>query len=127
MKKLSDYKGEEAIDLWADLLDPFIEIVGDKKVAGMLRSKKPPVIVAREIIKSYKPQVEQILLRIDDTPLNGLNILIRLVSVLSEIGHDPTIQSFFVSVPEEKKEETSSGNVTENIEENETSDSSSDM
>ena len=127
MKKLSDYEGEEAVELWADLLDPFIEIVGDKKIAGMLRAKKPPVVVAREIIKEYKAQVEQILLRIDPTPLNGLNILIRLVAVLSEIGKDPTIQSFFVSAPEEKKEETSSGSVTENTEESETSDSSSDM
>ena len=127
MKKLSDYKGEEAIELWADLLDPFIDIVGDKKIAGMLRSKMPPVLVARDIIKNYRTQVEQILLRIDDTPINGLNILIRLVSVLSEIGKDPTIQSFFVSVPEDKKEKNSSGSVMENTEEKETSDSSSAM
>ena len=117
MKKLSDYKDEEAIELWADLLDPFIEIVGDPKISGMLRAQRPPVLTARAILKEYKTQATQILLRIDPTPLNGLNILIRLVELLSEIGKDPTIQGFFVSQPKENKDEKSFGSVTETTEE----------
>lgn len=113
MKKLSDYKDEEALELWADLLDPFIAIVGDKKIANMLRSKMPPVATAREIIKTYKKEASEILLRIDPTPLDGLNIIVRLVSLLTEIISDPTLQSFFGLSAEEKKEEISSGNVTE--------------
>ena len=119
MKKLSDYQGEEAIELWADLLDPFIEIVGDQKISEMLRAKKPPIATAREILKTYKKQATQILLRIDPTPLNGLNILIRLVTLLSEIGNDETIKSFFTSVPKGNKDEKPFGGVTETIEEGE--------
>ena len=43
MKKLSDYKGDEAIELWADLLEPMTEILGDKDIAKILQdNKKPP-------------------------------------------------------------------------------------
>lgn len=127
MKKLSDYKGEDAIELWANLLDPFVEIVGDPKVANMLRAKKPPLLIAKEMVKEYKKQVSEILLAIDPTPINGLNIVFRLASVVSEIMKDEDIQSFFVSVPEEKKEKTSSGLVMENTEASVNSDTSSDM
>lgn len=120
MKKLSDYKGEEALELWADLLDPFIEIVGDENIGSMLRAGKPPVFTAKEILKNYKEQATQIMLRIDPTPINGLNVLIRLASLVSEVMKDPTVKSFFASAPEERKDETSSGSVTESIEESET-------
>ena len=121
MKKLSAYKGEDALELWADLLDPFIAIVGDKKIATMLRSKMPPIATAREIIKTYKKEASQILLRIDDTPLDGLNIITRLVTLITEIVNDKTLQGFFGLSAEGKKEETSSGNVTEITEAEETS------
>ena len=127
MKRLSDYEGEEAIELWCDLADPMIEIVGDKKIAGMLRARKPKVFIAKEIIKEYRKEAAQILLRIDDTPINGLNLLIRLAELLNEIGKDPTIQSFFGSSAEEKKEATVSGSAMENIEAEENSNSFSNM
>ena len=120
MKKLSDYKGEEAIELWADLLDPFIEIIGDPNISGLLKAKKPPVITAREILKNYKKQATEILLRIDPTPVNGLNILIRLISLLTEIGNDPTMKSFFESSAEAEKGETPSGSAMVNTEGKET-------
>lgn len=98
MKKLSDYKGEEAIELWADLLDPIVEIVGDPDIANMLRAKKPHLIVAKEVIKHYRKQAVQILERVDPTPVNGLNVLFRVVDVMKEIGEDPTYMHFFESV-----------------------------
>lgn len=118
MKKLSDYKDEEAIELWADLLDPFIEIVGDKEIAGMLRAKMPPIATAKAIIKKYTKQASEILLRIDPTPLNGLNIVVRLVEILTEIGSDPTMQDFFGLSAEEKKAETPFGSAMESTEDN---------
>lgn len=126
MKRLSDYEGEEAIELWCDLSDPMISIFGDAKIANMMRAKKPKVIIAREIIKEYKKEVTEILLRIDDTPINGLNLLIRFVELLNEIGSDPTIQSFFGSLAE-KKEVNTSGSAMANTEESESLNTSSDM
>lgn len=126
MKRLSDYEGEEAIELWCDLADPMIEIFGDKKIANMMRAKKPKIIIAREIIKEYKKEVSEILLRIDDTPINGLNILVRFVELLNEIGNDPTIKSFFGSLAE-NKEEITSGSAMVNTEGKENLNISSDM
>jgi hypothetical protein len=118
MKKLSDYKGEDAIELWANLLDPFVEIAGDKKIATMLRAQAPPLVTAKEIIKSYKKEACQILLTIDDTPLNGLNILVRLAGIINEIINDEELKPFFASAADQEGEKPS-GSVTANTEESE--------
>lgn len=113
MKKLSDYKGEEAIELWADLLDDFVEIVGDVKVQNEFKKKSPPLDKARFIIRTYAKTVERILLRIDPTPVNGLNILTRLTELIIEICNDESLLSFF-GFASQKKDATISGLPTEN-------------
>ena len=95
MKKLSDYEGEEAILLWADLLDYITTIFQDKEVLEAVKGGKAKFKIAEVMLKTHKKECEAILLRIDPTPLNGLNIIIRLVEVIKEVGSDPTIQSFF--------------------------------
>ena len=117
MKKLSDYKDEEAIELWADLLDPISTILTDKEMQVVLRSKKAPIILAKEILKRHKKESSEILLRIDDTPLTGLNIITRLVSVISDVGNDKDVKSFFEYVVQVTKENASSGSPTESTEE----------
>ncbi|HCJ37818.1 MAG TPA: hypothetical protein DHV37_05775 [Erysipelotrichaceae bacterium] len=119
MKKLSDYKDEDAILLWADLLEPMVDIVGDKKIASLLRERKSPLITAKEILKTYKKQACDVMLRIDPTPLNGLNIIVRLVSIIKEIGEDPDLKVFFDFGAEAEKESKPIGSATENIEEKE--------
>lgn len=114
MKKLSDYKDEQAIELWADLLDPLVEILKDQRIIEAFRSGKPTIILAQEMIKSHANEVSKMLLIVDPTPLNGLNILIRLVEVLNELTEDPTLSDFFGLSAVVKKQETSSGSATEN-------------
>lgn len=116
MKKLSDYKGDEAIDLWADLLDPLTDILGDKSVAEIVRSGRPKMTIAKEILKNHKSDAVKILLRIDDTPINGLNIVFRLVAVLSEIGESEEVKAFFGYAEQAKTAKEFSGSVTENTE-----------
>lgn len=118
MKTLSDYKDEEAIELWARLLDPFVNIFKDKDVMGMFRSKKPSILIAQELLKSHKKEASDILLAIDPTPLNGLNILVRLVAMINEMTEDETLRSFFGLSAGANKHETSSGPATENIKDN---------
>ena len=125
MKKLSDYKGEEAIELWANILDPAVEIVGDKKIAAMIRKKFPMIVVAREAIKTYPKEVCNLLLAIDPTPLDGINIITRLVNVIKEVSEDETIRSFFGSSAG-NTEGTPSGSAMEITEEGENQGSSSD-
>ena len=81
MKRLSDYKGEEAIDLWVDLLDLMSDILKDKKVAELVRSGKPKIELAKELLKLHKDAVVKVLLRIDSTPQDLLWLSARLAKM----------------------------------------------
>ena len=116
MKKLSDYKGDEAIELWVDLLEPLTRILGDKKVQTVIRSKKPKITIAKEILRSHKQDAINIMLRIDPEPIDGLNLVLRLVGLITDIGQNEEIKSFFGYAEQAKTGKGSSGSVMENIE-----------
>lgn len=116
MKKLSDYKGDEAIELWADLLDPLTAIFTDQEIRKIVTSGKPKIEIAKSLLKNYKTEVVEILIRIDPLPIDGLNIIVRLIDLLSEIGSDERIKSFFGYAEQVKTENESIGSVTENTE-----------
>lgn len=116
MKKLSDYKGDEAIELWADLLDPLTTILGDKAVQNVIRSGQSKMAIAKSILNAHKSEAVEILLRVDPTPIDGLNIILRLVALLADIGQNDEIKSFFGFAEQATTESESSGSVTENIE-----------
>lgn len=116
MKKLSDYKGEEAINLWADLFDPLSEILTNEEVRKVVASGQPKLLIAKAILKNSAKEATDILTRIDPTPLDGLNIIIRLVDLVAEIGQNEEIRSFFGYAEQEKTEGESSGSPTETTE-----------
>lgn len=95
MKKLSDYTGDEAIELWADLLDPLTVILEDKEVQKTIQSGASRVAIAKSILKAHKKEAVEIMLIIDPTPINGLNVVLRLVALLADIGQNEEIKSFF--------------------------------
>lgn len=115
MKKLSDYKDEEAIELWADLLEPMASIFSDQKIVEVLQDKtKSMMIKAKEMLKSHKEDVSQILLRIDDTPLDGLNVLTRLIALMNDFQRSDGASDFFESAEQERTDSVSFGSATEN-------------
>lgn len=114
MKRLSDYKGEEAIDLWADLLEPLTVIFSDKELIENIKSGKAKMLIAKDVITAHKKEAEEILLRIDPTPLDGMNIITRLIAILVDIGDNEDIKPFFGSAVQEKMDKESSGSPTEN-------------
>ena len=113
MKSLTDYKGDEAIELWGDLLEPLTIILGDQKIKNIISSGKPKMMIAKEILLLHKAEAMKILLRIDDTPVDGLNILIRIVKILTDIGQSEEIKSFFGYAEQEKMESESFGSPME--------------
>lgn len=117
MKSLSDYKDEEAIELWADLLEPMTAIFSDAEMVKILNGNKAPMLKARDVLKKHPKEASELLLRIDDTPLNGLNIIVRLANLITDIGKDEDVKSFFGFVVQETKENVSSGSPTESTEE----------
>lgn len=116
MKRISEYKDEAAIELWADLIEPVAEIVANDKVQATLRSKdKKPVDIAKEMLKANPKNVVYILKRIDDTPVDGVNVLLRLVDILLEMINNPDFATFF-GFAVQNTESESSGSVTANTE-----------
>lgn len=119
MKKLSDYKDEEAIELWADLLDPMTVILQDAEVKETINSGLPKIEIAKVILKNHSKEAIEILRRIDDTEIDGLNIVLRLVGLLADIGQNEAIKSFFGYAEQVNKESQSSGSATVTTQEKE--------
>lgn len=115
MKKLGDYKDEEAIDLWMDLLDPIGVILQDKEIGKLYKKGGKPIQMAQEIVKLHRKEATQILLRIDPTPIDGLNIIIRLLDIIMEFERSEELKGFFGSAGT-VTEGASSGNATANTE-----------
>lgn len=115
MKKLSDYKGDEAIELWADLIEPMAKILSDDGVQNTIKSGKSKMMIAKEILKTHKDDAVEILLRIDPEPIDGLNIILRLIALLADIGQNEEIKGFFGFAEQVKAENESIGSPTENI------------
>lgn len=97
MKKLGDYKDEEAIDLWARLIEPISTIMSDKEVEKIF--KNPDISIAQKaagILTGHTKEVQKILLTIDDTPIDGINLVIRLIDILKEIEENEDLKVFFL-------------------------------
>lgn len=116
MKKLSDYRDDEAIELWADLLEPLSAILSDSNMAQIVKTGKNKVLIAKTILKAHASEAKEILLRIDPTPLDGFNIILRLVEILTEIGENETVKSFFGYAEQAQMGNVSSGSPTESTE-----------
>lgn len=116
MMKLSDHKGDEAIELWADLLDPLATILTNEAVRRDIASGESRLKIAKTILKTCKSEAVEILTRIDPAPLDGFNIIVRLVAILAEIGEHEEIRAFFGFAEQVKTESESGGSVMENTE-----------
>ena len=115
MKRLSDYKNEDAIELWADLLEPILNIFEDEEVRKGVIGEESALRKAQTILRLHKGDATRLLLRIDPTPITGLNIITRLIDVLSEIENSEEFGSFFGS-QRQGKEDASFGSAMENTE-----------
>ena len=116
MKKITDYKDEAAIDLWMDIIEAGASIVEDEEIKKLARDENSSnVQLAKQMIKRHKKEVCSILLLIDETPIDGMNILIRLIDLITEIGKHPEIADFF-GVQGQSETGESSGSATENTE-----------
>lgn len=117
MKKLSDYTGKEAIELWADLFDPLTVILTDDEIRKDMTSANVVLMdVAKKTLKKYPDEMFEILGRIDDDEINGANVLNKIIILLAELKYGDRVSAFFNSAEREKSDGESSGSATENIE-----------
>ena len=116
MKRLSDYKGEKAIDLWADLIELAAEIMTDEEVQSAFL--EPKIVLAKVMLRRHPKEVYKIIKRIDNSPVDGLNILVRLVHLLNEFTENEELKAFF-GLQSQSEIEGYSGSAMENTEANE--------
>lgn len=112
MKKLSEYKDGEALDLLADLIEPAEAIFSDKDVQNAnSESMWKAVKVA---IKKHKKEVMNIMAILDGVPVEDLHInVLSLPIKVMEVISDKDLVNFFV-LQGQNMESTSSGSVMEN-------------
>lgn len=119
--RLSDYKGEEALDVLADIIEPVTLILGDKEIQELAKEHKGPLIkFVKPMIKNHKREVLEILARLENEPVEKykekVNIL-TLPTAILELINDPEIQSLFHSQGQTQVTSlASSGSATENTE-----------
>ncbi len=119
--KLSEFKGEQAIEVLADLIDPVAAIMSDEEVKTMARAKIPKIKIVKVLLKNHKKEVIEILAILDGADPEGYAEKVSLVTLpvkLLEIMNDPDLESLF-TLQGQNKEETTSSSATESIVESE--------
>lgn len=125
MRKLSDYQGEEAIELLGDILEPTTVILADEKVAEMYK-KAPALSIASYILKNHSKEIKEILARLEgEEPETYKCNVFTLPAKVLQILNDEDLKSFFESQTAEMLK-SASGAVTANTEEEEQSEVSYD-
>ena len=115
MKKLSEYRDEDALDLLADLIEPAETIFSDKDVQSA--NSKSMWKAVKVAIKKHKKEVMEIMAILDGAPVEDLHInVLSLPIKVMEVISDKDLVNFFVSQGQ-NMESTSSGSVTENTSE----------
>lgn len=124
--KLSDIKGEKALEVLADLLGPAREIFKDTEVLKILKEDKLECV--SYVLKNHTKNVLTILALTEGVPVEEYKETCNVMSLpnkLLEIFTDTDLMGFLYSqVPEEAM--TFFGRATESTEEPATTDSSSD-
>ena len=113
--KLSEIKGEQALDVLADLIEPASEIMTDKMVVASAKNGQKMRAI-KLAIKNHKRAVIEILAALDGAEADEYEVnVLTLPAKLLEILNDPLVMGLFTSQGQ-NLEKTSSGSAMENIE-----------
>lgn len=95
--KLSEIKGDRALDVLADIMEPLARILTDDEI--IKNNGEPKLLLAKKILKGHKKEVIEILAILDgEKPetyeVNLLTLPVKLVEILNdpEIGNLFTLQ-----------------------------------
>lgn len=113
--KLSEIKGEAALDAIVDIIDPVAEIAMDKDFVKDMQSGKPRLLLVKQAIKKHKDAVFKILAILDQKTVEDYKKTVNLVTLpqqILEVLNDPEMAVLFGSQSQETVE-TSVGSVSE--------------
>ena len=120
--KLSEYRGEDALEVLAELLEPAVEILADADIAAAWRDKNPNKTRGQKqlkavsiAIKKHKEAVIAILAALDhETPdeyREKINV-VTLPKKLLEVLNDKDLRNFFTSQEQTKGEPSGSASAS---------------
>ena len=99
--RLSDYKGEAALDVLADIIEPLTSIFTDKEMQAISKEKNVSAIkYAKPILKNHKKEIIEILARLEDEPVEEYREKVNVFTLptkLLEFLNDPEVQALFQS------------------------------
>lgn len=118
MKRLSEYKNEEALDLLVEIMEPASELMSDSEAVALLYSKKPGDRMkgVTQMIKAHERAVIQILAALDGVPVDQYECgFFTLPTRLLEILNDKELLGFFMDqqMPNTEKPSSSAMENTE--------------
>lgn len=111
--KLTDYYGEDAIDLLADMLEPITEILTDQRIADAVNVGEGRLTIVRKLMKWHKKEILHIMALSEgkDAETYSPNFFALPVKLI-ELFSQPEMQMLFSS-QEQMNVSESSGTATE--------------
>ena len=112
--KLSEYQGEAALDILAELIEPAGEIMSDKEIGEVFKKNRFKAIGLA--IKNHKKAVMQIMATADGVPVDEYrcNVFTLPVKILELLNDSELIQLF--TYQGQTGDANSSGSASENTE-----------
>lgn len=115
-RKLSEIKGEDAIDVLADILEPVTSIAADDEIRKAVKAGLPKIKLIQLALKSHKKDIVKILAVMDGQDAENYEVnLLELPARILEILNDETVMSLFTSQGQMMESERS-GSALENTE-----------
>jgi len=102
MKRLSDFKGDEALDLFADIIEPLGKIFADKEIQELSKKKGKvaPVEYVKPALKNHKDELYFIMAKLEGMEVeeykktvNGLTFPMQILTLVN----DPITKQLFTS------------------------------
>lgn len=117
--RLSDFKGEEAIDVLADIIDPISKILTDAEIQELSKKKDVSVVsYIKPMLKNNKKETIEILARLDNKSVEEYTKTLNLLTLPAQVMdliNDPELQKLFLS-QEQSESNASSTPATETTE-----------
>lgn len=96
--KLSDIKGERALDALVELIDPVTLICVDEVIVNTYKSDAPRIKLVKELVSRHKKEVLQILAILNEQDPNTYEpSLIELPKMVFDLINDEELMSLFHS------------------------------
>ena len=96
--KLSEFKGEDALDVLADIIEPVTDIVTDEEVKAQWKTEGKVASFVKVILKKHPKDVIAILARLDNKTYEEYAETISIATLpakLLDVMQDEVLMSFF--------------------------------